>query len=299
MKDAFELALINGKLPSPKRLCYLHRVDEETVPISQNDLDASIQWFDKIPDKRVFRRGEVLHRQTGPWATAVHSLLEHLENVGFPAAPRIIGTGFDSDGLETLTFIEGEFVQPGPWTIDGAAAVGQLLKRLHDATASHRPAPDALWRPWFGRDLGGHSRIIGHCDAGPWNIVSRNGLPVALIDWDFAGPVDPLVDLAQACWLNAKLHSDDVAAREGLPPLRDRACQLRAMVEGYGLAKDLRRGFVRLMIDFAIYSVAAEADEFGIAPDTKKTDGLWGMAWRARSAAWMLRNEQTLQNALS
>ncbi len=288
----------SSTVAKPRLRCYPQRVDEGEASIPSNYGDPSIHWFDKLPDKRVFRVGQVLHRQTGAWASAVHSLLDHLERAGFTGAPRVVGTGFDSEGLETLTFIEGQFTQPGPWTIEGAVAVGRLLKSLHEATESFLPSPNAIWRPWFGRDLGGHRKTIGHCDAGPWNLVARDGMPVALIDWDFAGPVDPLVDLAQACWLNAKLHSDDVAAREGLPSLHDRAHHLRAIVDGYGLAKDLRRGFVRLMIDFAIHSVAAEADEFGIAPDTKKTDGLWGMAWRGRSAAWMLRNEKTLQNAL-
>jgi len=257
-----------------------------------------LQSWDRVSGKRVYRLDQVLHRQTGPWAGAVHSLLQHLERVGFSGAPRLIGTGFDSQGLETLTFIDGEFMQPGPWTFEGAAAVGRLLRSVHEATASYCSVAGAVWRPWFGRELGREPKIIGHCDAGPWNIVARNGLPVAFIDWDFAGPVDPLVDLAQACWLNAKLHSDDVAAREGLPSLEDRARQLRAILDGYGLSMNHRRGFVRLMIDFAIHSVAAEADEFGIAPDTAKTDGLWGMAWRARSAAWMLRHEGVLQDAL-
>jgi hypothetical protein len=257
-----------------------------------------LQSWDRVSDKRMFRLGQVLHRQTGPWASAVHSLLKHLEQAGFPGAPRVVGNGFDSDGLETITFIEGEFMQPGPWTIEGAAAVGRLLRSLHDATVSYRPPFGAVWRPWFGRELGGAQKVIGHCDAGPWNIVARNGLPVAFIDWDFAGPVDPLVDLAQACWLNAKLHSDDVAAREGLPSLAERARQLRAILDGYGLSMSRRRGFVRRMIEFAVHSLAAEADEFGIGPDTTKPDGLWGMAWRGRGAAWMLRHERTLQDAL-
>ncbi|MAG36421.1 MAG: hypothetical protein CL878_09275 [Dehalococcoidia bacterium] len=63
----------------------------------------------------------------------------------------------------------------------------------------HRsPPPHATWGPRFGRPLGGPARVIGHCDVAPWNIVAHNGLPVALIDWDFAGPVDPVVELAQA-----------------------------------------------------------------------------------------------------
>jgi aminoglycoside phosphotransferase (APT) family kinase protein len=36
--------------------------------------------------------------------------------------------------------------------------------------------------------------------------------PVAFINWETAGPVDPLVELAQLTWLNAKLHDDILAA---------------------------------------------------------------------------------------
>jgi thiamine kinase-like enzyme len=53
--------------------------------------------------------------------------------------------------------------------------------------------------------------------------MARDGLPVALIDWEIAGPVDPMVELAQMAWLNAKLHDDIVAEREHLPPLAARA----------------------------------------------------------------------------
>ena len=146
----------------------------------------------------VQRRGDVILRPTGPWAPTVHSLLHHLEEVDFAGSPRVVGSGFAPDGRETLSYIEGEFTQPGPWTLEGAAGVGELLRKLHEATASYRPPPDPIWPPWFGRGLGGTGRVIGHCDVAAWNIVTRNGLPVALIDWETAGPVDPVVELAQA-----------------------------------------------------------------------------------------------------
>ncbi len=151
-------------------------------------------------DKRsaVYRRGDIVIRETGPWGETIHALLRHLEEVGFEGAPRVAGSGFESDGRETLTYIEGEVIDPSPWTVEGAAAVGTLVRRLHDATASFRPPDDALWPPWWGRSLGGSERIVSHCDIAPWNIVSRRRIPVALIDWELAGPVDPLVDLAQA-----------------------------------------------------------------------------------------------------
>jgi hypothetical protein len=230
----------------------------------------------------------------------VHALLRHLEDAGFAAAPRLVGTGLDPDGRETLTFIDGEFTQPGPWSLDGAAALGGLLLDLHRATGSFRPPADAVWFPWPGRALGGPATVIGHCDVAPWNIVARRGLPVALIDWETAGPVDPLVELAQLCWLNAKLHDDIVARREHLPPLADRARQLADIVDAYGLTARQRRGFFDRMLELAVCDTAREADDAGVTPDmTTHPIALWAMAWRARSAAWMLRHRRTLENALT
>jgi phosphotransferase family enzyme len=248
----------------------------------------------------VYRRGDVVLRETGPWAPAVHALLRHLEQAGFAAAPRLVGPGLDAGGREVLTFIEGEFTQPGPWTLDGAAALGTLLRDLHRATATFRPPPGAVWFPWHGRDLGGPGRVIGHCDVAPWNIVTRGGLPVALIDWETAGPVDPLVELAQLGWLNAKLHDDIVAGLEQLPPAADRARQLATIVDGYGLAAAQRHGFVEQMIEFAICDTANEADDAAVTPETTAHPvALWAMAWRARSAAWMVRHRRLLETALA
>jgi hypothetical protein len=247
-----------------------------------------------------YRRGDAVIRDARPWTPAVHSLLRHLEAVGFAGSPRLVGSGLDADGREVLTFIEGEFTQPGPWTLDGAAATGALLRSLHEATRSFRPPPGSAWFPWHGRDLGSQARVIGHCDTAPWNIVARDGMPVAFIDWETAGPVDPLVELAQLAWLNAKLHDDVVAGIEHLPPAEDRARQLAAIADAYGLTARQRRGLLGQIIEFAIVDTAWEADFARVAPDTTShPEALWAMAWRARSAAWMIRNRRILETALN
>jgi aminoglycoside phosphotransferase (APT) family kinase protein len=175
-----------------------------------------------------------------------------------------------------------------------------MLRDLHRATRSFRPPPDAEWFPWHGRDLGDAVKVIGHCDVAPWNIVARDGLPVALIDWETAGPVDPLVELAQLAWLNAKLHDDLVARLEHLPPLADRARQLAAIVDAYGLTARQRRGFLNQIIEFAICDTAWEADDAAVTPETTAHPvAPWAMAWRARSAAWMIRHRRTLEAALT
>jgi hypothetical protein len=248
----------------------------------------------------VHRRGDVVIRDTGPWTPAVHMLLRHLEDVGFAAAPRLVGSGLDPNGREVLTFIEGEFTQPGPWSLDGAAALGGLLRSLHEATGSFRPPLDAVWFPWHGRDLGGPCTVIGHCDVAPWNIVARDGLPVAFIDWETAGPVDPMIELAQLAWLNAKLYDDIVAEIEHLPPLAERARQLAAIADAYGLTAEQRRGLLDQIIEFAIADTASEADSANVTPETTSHPiALWAMAWRARSAAWMVRHRGVLSAALS
>lgn len=146
--------------------------------------------------------------------------------------------------------------------------------------------------------LGGAARVIGHCDTGPWNIVARHGRPVALIDWEYCGPVDPLVELAQLCWLNAQLHDDDVAERVGLPPAGTRARQLRAIVDGYGLSAHQRRGFLDTAIEVAVQDAADQARQAGITPENTDAEALWGITWRLRSAAWMMRNRDLLEQVL-
>jgi hypothetical protein len=117
----------------------------------------------------------------------------------------------------TLTFIDGEFTQPGPWTLEGAAALGVMLRDLHRATRSFRPPPDAVWFPWHGRDQGGPDKVIGHCDVAPWNIVARHGLPVALIDWETGGPVSSPRSPTATAWMLRHRRTLEAALTRGSP----------------------------------------------------------------------------------
>jgi len=247
-------------------------------------------------DKLVNRKDDVVLRPASPWTTSVHALLKHLENEGFPA-PRVIGSGFSEDGRDILGFIEGEFVHPGPWSNEGIVEVGRMLRRLHDATATFEPAAGAVWQPWFLRDLGKGRGVIGHGDFAPWNTVTRDGLPIAVIDWEYAGPVDPIAELARVCWLYPQLHDDDVAERVGLPSLDVRARQLRLLADAYGAAADVRRVLLERIIEVAVCETANEAIEQKVTPN--RQGPLWGFAWKARAAAWMLRNRIVLERALA
>ncbi len=270
--------------------------ERPTPPFDTEETEAPLTGGGRTS---VARRGDVVLREAGSWAATVHLLLQHLERVGFVGAPRVVGTGFDNRGRETLTYIDGGFVHPGPWGDDALPIIGRMLRDLHDATASFPVPDDAVWRPWFGRDLGGPRAVIGHCDTAPWNIVAREGLPVALIDWEVAGPIDPLFELAQACWLNAQLYDDDVAKRVGLPSLEVRARQARSLLDGYGLPRGQRTGFVEKVIEFAIHDAAEQVIEADVTHESQGVGPLWAVAYRTRSAAWMLRHRSTLERAMT
>jgi aminoglycoside phosphotransferase (APT) family kinase protein len=235
----------------------------------------------------VTRGGDVVYRAAGPWSPAVIALLRHLEAAGFDGAPRVVGTGFDAQGRETLSFVPGASLHPYAWPEDAMAAIGALLRRAHDASRGFVPPADARWRPWFGRALGSGPPVFGHCDTGQWNIIARDDQPVALIDWEQAGPVDPLVDLAQTAWLNAHLFDDDLAESLNLPSAADRARRVGLLFDGYGLDRSHRSGVVDLMIAVAVMDTAREAEQ---AQNTTPEDAVGAMTWRARSAAWMMRN---------
>jgi aminoglycoside phosphotransferase (APT) family kinase protein len=154
---------------------------------------------------------------------------------------------------------------------------------------------------------------IGHCDAAPWNFLARDGRPVALIDWDTAGPVGAEWDLAQTAWLNAQLHDDELAERLDLPTIEVRARQVRLIVDGYGLAHGARTTLVDHMIEVAVRSAAQEAVDAGVTATatspaamgrlgggrpTSGHDLLWAISWRTRSAAWMMKHRRLLERAL-
>jgi Ser/Thr protein kinase RdoA (MazF antagonist) len=246
----------------------------------------------------VTRHGDTVRRPAGPWTPAVQALLRHLERVGFRGSPRVVGDGYDDEGRAVVTYVPGEFVHPHAWTDEGVWAAGRLLRELHDATAGFRPPPGAVWHPWpFHSDS--PEAIIGHRDPGPWNIVARDGLPVAFIDWPTAGPTDRLDEVAGAAWLNAQLHDDDVAERQELPAPAGRAAQLRHFLDGYGLAAADRPGVVTRMIEYAIRDSAAEAVHARVTPESTDPAPLWAVSWRARSAAWMLRHRSLLEGAVA
>jgi aminoglycoside phosphotransferase (APT) family kinase protein len=63
------------------------------------------------------------------------------------------------------------------------------------------------------------AELVSHRDYALGNVVFRDGLPVALIDFDLARPTTRLYDIVNALWFWAPLRSGD--PRDRLPALAD------------------------------------------------------------------------------
>ena len=182
----------------------------------------------------VVRVGDTVRRPRGP--AAVRALLEWYERAGFDRAPRFLG--FDEQGREVLSFVEGEpAFPPVPSSDEVVRAIGRLLRRAHDAQEGFVP-PVAGWDAHVpGPDVA--AELIGHCDLFWTNVIFRDGLPVALIDWELAAPVTRVLDVALAATYWGGLRIDRQLTEWGIP-LDGRGERLRLLCDGYGLDADAR-----------------------------------------------------------
>jgi Phosphotransferase enzyme family len=144
----------------------------------------------------VVRIGATVRRPRQPNDALATALLKHLAHAGFDGAPRHLGV--DEADRNILTFIDGEVPPELSWHSDDVlrAAAG-LVRRYHDATMGF-PALSAA------------ADVVCHNDLSPCNAVFRDGLPVALIDFDTAASGPRLHDLGYAAWLWLDLGNEDI-----------------------------------------------------------------------------------------
>jgi hypothetical protein len=188
------------------------------------------------PHRQIVRIGDTIRRPVQPWTVTVHSLLRHLEAVGFPYAPRALG--FDEQGREVLSYLEGES-GPAGWAKvvneQGLSAFARLLREFHDATVGFSPPEGAAWAVGTGGESV-EGEAICHGDFGPWNVVWQDHRPVGIIDWDFARPAPRLHDVAYALEYVAPFRGDAECLRWlRFPEPPDRRRRLELFCTAYGL----------------------------------------------------------------
>lgn len=197
----------------------------------------------------VTRIGPTVRRGLSGRAALIHRFLEHLDDVGFAGAPRFLG--IDIRGREILTYLRGDVARrPYPaWvaTEEMLASVAELQRDLHVAAAGFEVPSEleVLARHPTGllADLDGE--LMCHQDLCIDNVVARDGRAHAFIDFDLAGPCDPILDIAIAMrhWvpLRAPDHLDGAFA--GM--VDDDLCRRFAIFcDVHQLGRDARRRVV-------------------------------------------------------
>jgi aminoglycoside phosphotransferase (APT) family kinase protein len=144
----------------------------------------------------------------------------------------------DEQHRAVLSFLPGEvhagWPDPLPgWMFEDPStliAAARLLRRYHDSLDGFVPPPDAQWR--FVAP--GTHEVICHNDWSPGNALFRGRLPVAMLDWDSAGPGTRAWDLASAAYWWVPLNP-----RVTPPSLADKAARfaLFALTYGAGLSR--------------------------------------------------------------
>ncbi|WP_235834386.1 phosphotransferase enzyme family protein [Actinomadura logoneensis] len=234
----------------------------------------------------VVRAGETVRRVMGAHSPAVHGLLRHLEAVGFDGAPRMLGV--DERGREILSWVDGECPhRPMPgWAVsdEALAGVGRLLRRYHEAVVSYGTRPDDPWDV-AASNLDGPPELIGHCDVTPENVVFRDGVPVALIDFDLARPTTRMYDVVTA--LRHWAPISDPADRDDLLYDVDAGRRMRVFADAYGLSAGERRELLpaaRLRFERSYRAMRARAE----------SGGAWARLWRGGAGARIRRAQDWL-----
>jgi len=252
----------------------------------------------------VVKVGDTVRRQTGHWTPAVHALLAHLSSVGFSDAPTVLG--FDEQGREILPFVIGEVgtYDPGlpDWflTAEACTAIGDWLRRFHDAQQGFAPDPSLPWRMYAGRPLR-RGEVVVHHDVAPYNTIRRVDGGLTVIDWDFCAPGDPVEDLVFAAWQWIPLWAEQsvvLAGHGGGMTVLDAATRLAALADGYGASPDQRSR----LLDACIVQMNKHADDLeALAVNDPAVARLVDMGIPHNSrldARWVRANEEVLSAGL-
>jgi Ser/Thr protein kinase RdoA (MazF antagonist) len=165
----------------------------------------------------VVRIGETVRRPANPFTA---DLLHLLEQRGLTCVPRHLGQ--DAEGRDILTYVEGWVpARFQRWTDNQITAAARLLRTFHDATR--------------GTILAAPHDVICHHDFGPNNVVFRDNIPVAFIDFDLAAPGNILEDIGYMAWTWC------ISSKH---PPKPQAAQLKVLVDAYGLTTPQRHALV-------------------------------------------------------
>ncbi|WP_223192776.1 phosphotransferase [Paenibacillus sedimenti] len=84
------------------------------------------------------------------------------------------------------------------WSDETLVGLARLLRRFHDTTEGFTLTSESKWQLSYSDE--GQHEVICHNDAALYNVVFQQGVPVALIDFDMAGPGPRMWDIAYSLY---------------------------------------------------------------------------------------------------
>lgn len=195
---------------------------------------------------RVVRVDDTVRRPVRPFTATVQAYLRHLWAQGIDFVPEPLG--YDEQGREVLSYVPGDVpVEPLPdWATSEAVLVdlARMIRRLHDAAEGWVSPDHAVWGSIPGvppvelPPLFDVPELVSHQDYCPGNVVFRDGLPRAFIDFDLARPTTRVADCVNALYWWAPLLDplDRAPALVGA----DAAHRARVFADAYGMSREQR-----------------------------------------------------------
>lgn len=196
---------------------------------------------------KITRSKDTVRRPSGFWTKSVHALLNHVRAEGFLGAPKPLG--FDADGNEILTFMDGEVsnypLSPAASSIEALTTAGQLLRSYHDATVSFLEDKKESYS-WM---LPPHdpAEVICHGDYAPYNVVLHGNSAVAIIDFDTAHPAPRVWDIGYAIYRWAPLIKP--SSPDSFGSLEQKIQRARLFCTNYGILPDQRKQLITITIE--------------------------------------------------
>jgi hypothetical protein len=239
----------------------------------------------------IMRIGDTVRRPLRPFSLTIQAYLAHLRDAGFTGAP--LPLGLDEQGREMLSFVPGDVprnpLPPETAGDDVLVALARLIRALHEASAGWVPPPGAVWggtpasagRPVTTKP----TELVSHCDYYPGNVVFRDGLPVALIDFDMAHPTTRLYDITNALWYWAPLCDP----RDRAPALADADIPRRIAVfaDAYGMTAEHRAELAPFAVDVARRYHEDSRDSAELDPVFRKLWEAGARDYLPRAEAWL------------
>jgi aminoglycoside phosphotransferase (APT) family kinase protein len=152
-----------------------------------------------------------------------------------------------------------------------------MLRELHDLTA--------------GYPLAESRECFLHGDAGPFNTIFQNGMPVAFIDWTSCRPGGRLDDLGYMAWTWC-------IQAEGNVPIDAQAAHPRELRDAYGPvpAEALIDAMIRSQDRVVLHSQQAIRDSRN--PAARHVGAEEAVRWASADQELIRANEQILLTAL-